>query len=112
MLITEFGIMIDFKLLQPEKANSPICKREFDNVIDDNDVHLWKTALPILVTDFGIIIDDNSVQLSKVKSPIFVSEFDNATDDNDVHPEKTALPILVTEFGKVIVPKLTHSWNV
>ena len=34
ILVTEFGIVIDVKLLQPEKALSPILVTEFGIVID------------------------------------------------------------------------------
>ena len=50
MLVTEFGIVIDVKLLQSSKAE-----------------------LPILVTEFGIVIDVKLLQSSKAEFPTIVT---------------------------------------
>ena len=52
ILVTEFGIVIDVKLLQSLKALSPI-----------------------LVTELGIVIDVKLLQPEKAYSPIIVTEY-------------------------------------
>ena len=52
MDVTEFGIVIDVKPLQPEKA-----------------------LFPILVTELGIVTEVRPLQSSKARYPILVTEY-------------------------------------
>ena len=55
--VTLFGIVIEVKALQPEKAHLPIELRLLDIVTEVRLVHIPKASSPIEVTLFGIVIE-------------------------------------------------------
>ena len=48
--------------LQPEKASAPILVTEFGIVTDVKLVQFWKALSPTLVTEFGIVTEDIPLQ--------------------------------------------------
>ena len=56
-------MVIDVKLLQKMKADSPILVTEFGIVIDVKLLQCEKAYHPILVTEFGIVTDVKLLQL-------------------------------------------------
>ena len=66
-------IVIEFKLLQPLKADMPILVTPSGIVIEVNLLHLRKASSPILVTPSPIVIEVKLVQFSKTLSPILVT---------------------------------------
>ena len=57
-----FTIIASSNPLQAEKAQSPILVTEFGMVTDVKLVQLWKALCPILVTEFGISTDVKLLQ--------------------------------------------------
>ena len=53
------GITIDFKLLHPLKAESPIVCKFFERLIEDKLIAFLKAALPIDFTESGIVKESN-----------------------------------------------------
>lgn len=60
--ITLFGIVIEFRLVQPSKANLPISVTLSGIVTEVRLVHPLKAFIPISVTLSGIVIDVKLVQ--------------------------------------------------
>ena len=72
MLVTEFGIVICCKELQPSKAYFPMLVTELGIVISCKELQPSKAFSPILVTEFGILICCKA-QPTKAYFPMFVT---------------------------------------
>ena len=72
--VTEFGIVIDARLVQFQNAPLPIDVTESGIVIDARLVQSLNTLLPIDVTASGIVIEVSLVQFQNASLPIDVTE--------------------------------------
>ncbi len=59
MLVTELGIVIEFKPEHPQKAQYPILFTELGIVIEFKPEQFSKAKIPIAVTDSGIIVSEH-----------------------------------------------------
>ena len=55
--MTEFGIVMEVKLLQYSKARSKMLETELGIITEDNLEQLLNAQPSILVTEFGIVIE-------------------------------------------------------
>ena len=72
MLVMVFGISIDVKLLQPQKAPSSIAVTPPEIVTEVKPLQPEKAQSPMLVTLLGIVIDVKPVQARKALYPMVV----------------------------------------
>ena len=107
MLVTVEGIVMDPRMLQYEKALTPIVSNEEPaaNVTVCNLLQLANASMPIVFTVAGMVIDGNFMQLEKAPSSIVSSCEPSAitTDVRDRQRLKAYFPMLVTLAGMVIV---------
>ena len=99
------------KLVHDTNADEPIVVTEFGIVTEVRLVQLWNALVPILVTELGIVTEVRPVQLWNALVPIVVSPNDNVTEVIPVQRWNALVPILVTELG-IITEVRTESWNV
>ena len=119
MLVTEFGISIEVKPIQPEKASFPILVTELGISIDVSSEQPLKAEPPILSTDLGMTVflhpDINSLLSVLMIALQLVLESNTGLPDSttmEVSPEhltKGFPSILVTELGISIEVKPEQS---
>ena len=71
----------------------PIVLTEFGMVIDWSDEHCSNKQLPIVVTELGMVTDWSDEQFQNAYSPIVVTEYGMVTDWSEVHPLKVPTSI-------------------
>ena len=70
MEVTELGMIIEVRPLQPWKEKAPIVSRLLGKEIPHKLVQPEKAETPIVVTLYGISIDDNCLRPANALSPI------------------------------------------
>lgn len=92
-------MLIDARLLQPEKAFVPIDVTDSGIVTEVRPVQL--TNIPSLraVTDSGMVIEARLLQPEKASLPMDVTEFGIVIDARLLQKRKASLPMDVTDSG-------------
>jgi len=98
--------------VHPSNAKSPIVLTEFPIVTDARLLHDLKAHHPIDKTEFGIFILVRLVHPSNAKSPIVLTEFPIVTDARLLQFLKASSSINVTESGMIIEVKFIHPWKI
>ena len=62
MLVTDFGILIDVRELQPEKAELPMLVTEFGILMEVKELQPKKAPDSMLVTELGILMEVKELQ--------------------------------------------------
>ena len=103
MLITELGMMTEFRASQPKKAYLPMLVTELGMMMVGRAMQRAKAPSPILVTEFAMVMVVRPIHSLKASLPIFVTELGMSMDVRAVQFLKASLPILVTVLGMVVV---------
>ena len=119
MLFTEFGMLMDFRSRQPQKAPFPILVMLFGiivflqpqiNVLDFVSIMaLLLFLLSYIAFPSSTIIELRALQFANSSFPMFVTLFGIAIVCKLLQPIKALEPMLVTLFGIVIDCKLLQS---
>ena len=73
MLVTELGILIDVKALQPSKADDPMLVTELGILIDVKALQPEKAPDSMLVTELEILMDIKALQLENAYHSMLVT---------------------------------------
>ena len=106
---TVFGIIKEVKLLQFWKALLPMVVTELGMLIEDKPLQPLKAPSSIEVTELPIETVFKPVQFWNAHSQIVVTEFGILMDNRPLHPRKAQSPIDVTVFGITVVLQPTIS---
>ena len=98
MLVIEFGIVTEVRLVQFAKVDSLILVIEFGIFIEVRPV-LVKAPRPMYVTELGIVIELKALQRQKTKSPMHVTELGIVAEVIAVSPIKAYCLMVSTLFG-------------
>ena len=126
MVVIDFGMVIEAKLLQYSNALFPMFVTELGMVTDDSLVQLAKALLPMVVTEPGIvtmvspvhpekalllIVVTSSPKTISLMAVLLLNQFPTSlqwkvTEERAEQPENAELPMVVIDFGMVIDTKL------
>ena len=73
MLVTDDGMFIEVREVQPEKAEIPILVTDDGMFIEVREEQSEKAELPMLVTDDGMFIEVREEQPEKAEPPMLVT---------------------------------------
>ena len=108
LMVTDSGILIFVKELQPRKAWVPMAVTESGIVMLAKDSHPSKVPFSMDVTDSGIVMLAKDLQSRKASRPMVVIDAGMVMLSKDLQSWKAPLSMTVTDSGIVILVKELH----
>ena len=114
MLVTELGILMEAKALQPSKVRPSMLVTELGILMEGKELQPWKAYSPMLVTELGILMDTKALQYSKALRPMLVTShpatrFLISAEVALLSSNPFTVAVLVEVFISYIIPSLVYS---